>query len=110
MEEDQTTEQDADELSRRHDGGEEQRAEFLDSVKNAQLTERGAQGQGDDVGENSGVAGDEFEGLEDGGVGNEPCERQRRRDAVDVEHLVIRLHLVPSEEFILERARETIET
>ena len=74
------------------------------------MSEHGAQGEGDDVGEDGGVAGDEFEGFEDGAVGDEPRERERRGDAVDVEHLVVRLHLVPSEEFILERARETIET
>ena len=93
-----------------HDGGEEQRAEFLDGVENAQLSEHEAQGEDKDVSEDGGVAGDEFEGLEDGAVGDEPGERERGGDAADVEHLVICLHLVLSEEFILERARETIET
>ena len=110
VEEDETTDQDADELSRRHDDGEEQRAEFFDGVKNAQLTERGTQGEDEDVGEHGGVAGDEFEGLENGAVGDDPGEGERGGDAVDVEHLIVRLHLVPSEEFILERARETVET
>ena len=42
VEKDETTEQNANELSRRHNSGEEQCAEFLDRVENAQLSEHGA--------------------------------------------------------------------
>lgn len=110
MEEEETREEDGEELTRRHDGGEEERSKLFDGVQNAELTAHRGQRQDEDVLEYGGVATDEVEGLGKGTVGEEPEEREGGGDAVDVEHLVVRLHLITLEELVLESRGETVKS
>ena len=110
MEEEETREEDGEELTRRHDGREEERSKLFDGVQNAELTAHGGQRQDKDILEYGGVVTDEVKGLGKGTVGEEPEERERGGEAVDVEHLVVRLHLITLEELVLESRGEAIES
>mmetsp|Transcript_28790 Transcript_28790/g.94088 ORF Transcript_28790/g.94088 Transcript_28790/m.94088 type:complete len:354 (-) Transcript_28790:67-1128(-) len=108
VEKEEAREEDGDELARRHDGGEEERSVLADREEDEELAHGGGEGEREDVRHGGGVARDEGEGGGQGGVAEEPKGGDGGAAHRHPQHLVVRLHLVPLEELVLEGAREAV--
>ena len=110
MHEDDAAQQNTNELTRRHDGGEKKRTKLSNGVQNAKLPEHGRGGEDDDAAHDPGMSSDEVERLGERTITQEPEQRNRRAAQVDPNHLIVCFHMVSLEELVLKSRRESIES